>query len=141
MSTAQMYHSGGDLCTAIAADDVGELRWYNRGHQVALDIARGLYFLHSHDVSLCSASPVPLADAHDDYQHEAGVLSCYIILHLDARTCDGSPTLWMQVMHLDLKTKNVLLTADMVGKVTAAPPAATLCTLWGILLHSQRSKC
>jgi serine/threonine protein kinase len=53
--------AGGDLCTAIAGDDFGELQWYNRGHQIALDIARGLYFLHSHDVStpykpLCPAS-------------------------------------------------------------------------------------
>lgn len=64
--------TGGDLCAAIAGDDAGELRWYKRGHQIALDIARGLYFLHSHDV-----------------------------------------------MHLDIKTRNILLTANQTAKVSA----------------------
>lgn len=43
--------TGGDLCAAICADTNGSLRWYERGHRIALDIARGLYFLHSHEVS------------------------------------------------------------------------------------------
>ena len=42
--------TGGDLCAAIARDTSEQLRWYNRGHRIALDIARGLYFLHSHEV-------------------------------------------------------------------------------------------
>lgn len=42
--------TGGDLCAAIARDTAGQLRWYNCGHRIALDIARGLYFLHSHEV-------------------------------------------------------------------------------------------
>ena len=42
--------SGGDLCTALAEDHEHDLRWYNKGHLIALDIARGLFFLHSHDV-------------------------------------------------------------------------------------------
>ena len=41
---------GGDLCTALAEDHEHELRWYAKGHLIALDIARGLFFLHSHDV-------------------------------------------------------------------------------------------
>ena len=42
--------AGGDLCSAIQADTRGELLWYGLGHRIALDIARGLYFLHSHEV-------------------------------------------------------------------------------------------
>ena len=44
-------HAGGDLAAAIEHDETRELRWYGRGHRIALDIVRGLYFLHSHDVS------------------------------------------------------------------------------------------
>ena len=42
--------AGGDLCSAIQADTCGNLLWYGLGHRIALDIARGLYFLHSHEV-------------------------------------------------------------------------------------------
>ena len=59
------YCEGGDLRAALTRDEVGELAWNKRGRQIALDIARGLHFLHSHDV-----------------------------------------------MHSDLKTKNILLTRD-----------------------------
>ena len=44
------YMEGGDLRAALNDDPEGELRWYNRGQSIALDIARGLHFLHSHDV-------------------------------------------------------------------------------------------
>jgi hypothetical protein len=50
---------GGDLREALNDDPHGELRWYRRGQSIALDIARGLHFLHSHDVSgirVCLAS-------------------------------------------------------------------------------------
>ena len=59
------YCEGGDLRSALTRDDDGVLAWHRRGRQIALDIARGLHFLHSHDV-----------------------------------------------MHSDLKTKNILLTRD-----------------------------
>jgi Ser/Thr protein kinase RdoA (MazF antagonist) len=40
------------------------------------------------------------------------------VLGKSAYHCNKSlPLSQLQVMHLDLKTKNVLLTADMVGKV------------------------
>jgi hypothetical protein len=38
---------GGDLRHALAADDDDEFRWDCRGCEVAIDIARGLHFLHS----------------------------------------------------------------------------------------------
>jgi len=44
------YMEGGDLRAALNDDPHGHLRWYNHGQHIALDIARGLHFLHSHDV-------------------------------------------------------------------------------------------
>ena len=41
---------GGDLRQALSSDVDGALGWYLRGHRVALDIARGLHFLHARDV-------------------------------------------------------------------------------------------
>ncbi len=43
--------AGGDLYSAIQADTDNRLLWYGLGHRIALDIARGLYFLHSHEVA------------------------------------------------------------------------------------------
>jgi hypothetical protein len=57
-------YSGGDLHTAIELDDTGELRWYGRGHRIALDIARGLYYLHSHEVRALPCHAWGQADAH-----------------------------------------------------------------------------
>jgi len=50
---------GGDLCTALAEDHEHDLRWYSKGHLIALDIARGLFFLHSHDVRDPCRLPLP----------------------------------------------------------------------------------
>lgn len=47
---AFVYLQGGDLRHALAADDDDEFRWDRRGREVAIDIARGLHFLHSADV-------------------------------------------------------------------------------------------
>lgn len=41
--------AGGNLCRALKTDE--ELSWYKKGHRIALDIVRGLHFLHSHGVS------------------------------------------------------------------------------------------
>lgn len=38
---------GGDLRTALTNDHKSQLTWYNKGKAVALDVARGLHFLHS----------------------------------------------------------------------------------------------
>ena len=38
---------GADLRQAIAGDDLDEYGWYKRGRKVAMDITRGLHFLHT----------------------------------------------------------------------------------------------
>ena len=52
---AELLGAGGDVCSAIQDDVDGDLSWYIKGHQIALDIARGLFFLHSHGVRYCLA--------------------------------------------------------------------------------------
>ncbi len=42
--------AGGDLRGALDKDARRDLVWERKGRKVALDIARGLHFLHSHDV-------------------------------------------------------------------------------------------
>ena len=42
--------AGGDLRAALDKDARRVLVWGRKGQQVALDIARGIHFLHSHDV-------------------------------------------------------------------------------------------
>ena len=55
------------------------------------------------------------------------------VLGKSAYHCNKSlPLSQLQVMHLDLKTKNVLLTADMVGKVHILCYA---CRLLAVLLR------
>jgi hypothetical protein len=41
---------GGDLRAALTADREGKLRWHLGGKAIALGVARGLHFLHSHGV-------------------------------------------------------------------------------------------
>lgn len=38
---------GGDLSDAISNDRTGHLRWYGRGQYIALDVVRGLAYLHA----------------------------------------------------------------------------------------------
>ena len=38
---------GGDLMTALGMDKGRQMGWYNKGKNIAVDIARGLAFLHS----------------------------------------------------------------------------------------------
>jgi hypothetical protein len=52
------------LCTALSEDHDRELQWYSKGHLIALDIARGLYFLHSHDVRRWLALEKPIIIRH-----------------------------------------------------------------------------
>ena len=101
---------GGDLRAALTRDEAGELAWHKRGRQIALDIARGLHFLHSHDV-----------------------------------------------MHSDLKTKNILLTRDQatakiadvgLAQFMVRPPQLPfLCAwnalklLWGFTIVKLHSLC
>lgn len=40
--------TGGDLCRALPGNAC--LAWYHLGHRIALDVARALHYLHSHEV-------------------------------------------------------------------------------------------
>ena len=44
------YMAGDDLRAALTADRGGVLRWWRRGKCIALDVVRGLHFLHSSNV-------------------------------------------------------------------------------------------
>ena len=50
-----MQAQGGDLSNALSNDSVGKLRWYRGGMSIALDVARGLSYLHS--CKVCSHLP------------------------------------------------------------------------------------
>ena len=47
------FMEGGDLWSALRGPHREELQWYGRGRSLALDIARGLHFLHEHKARLC----------------------------------------------------------------------------------------
>ncbi|KAK9832049.1 hypothetical protein WJX81_002111 [Elliptochloris bilobata] len=44
------FMEGGDLWSALRGADNAEMRWYARGRSLALDVARGLHFLHEHKI-------------------------------------------------------------------------------------------
>ncbi|KAL3148304.1 hypothetical protein ABBQ38_013768 [Trebouxia sp. C0009 RCD-2024] len=44
------YMEGGNLRQALTNNSDGALKWHNKGASIALDIVRGLHFLHSHGV-------------------------------------------------------------------------------------------
>jgi hypothetical protein len=46
--------AGGDLATALAADELGQLQWHSHGRTIALDLARAVYYLHSNGVKPCN---------------------------------------------------------------------------------------
>ncbi len=49
------FMEGGDLWSALRGPHREELQWYGRGRALALDIARGLHFLHEHKVGFPAA--------------------------------------------------------------------------------------
>jgi serine/threonine protein kinase len=106
---------GGDLCQALKHDD--ELVWYKNGHLIALDIVRGLHFLHSNGVrtTTCCLQNLDtvvllafwrqlssLDMALSTFQLEVGAASCRKRLKV---------LLCLQVLHGDLKSSNVVLNA------------------------------
>jgi hypothetical protein len=55
---APLYEQGGDLKQTLIDDEAGLFDWGRKGKTVALDIARGLHFLHSCDViHRCCSQP------------------------------------------------------------------------------------
>ena len=58
------YMPGGDLMEALAEDRRGELKWMRRGHNIALDLARALVYLHKNKVSRSAEdSALPLTQS------------------------------------------------------------------------------
>ncbi len=45
-----MILQGGDLRQAISTSSSGKFGWYEKGRRVALDVSKGLHFLHSNNV-------------------------------------------------------------------------------------------
>lgn len=60
---------GGDLSEAMSNDKSGRLRWYNRGQYIALDVVRGLAYLHA-----CKVGRPPRGPGHADYSAVLAVL-------------------------------------------------------------------
>ncbi len=42
-----LWQQGGDLMAALGSDKGRQMGWYNKGKSIAVDISRGLAFLHS----------------------------------------------------------------------------------------------
>ncbi len=62
---------GGDLSEAISNDRSGHLRWYDRGQYIALDVVRGLAYLHACKVGHPMAYLLLPSDLH------SSSLSCH----------------------------------------------------------------
>ena len=68
---------GGDLRQAFARDELDEYAWHDRGRQIALDIARGLHFLHTSGVihrsclHCCALADARAADVGSTGRHAA----------------------------------------------------------------------
>jgi len=67
---------GGDLSEAIKHDAEGELTWYNKGQRIALDIARGLHYLHSHDVRSPGTSSAAVTCCSRDHNPQSSIPEC-----------------------------------------------------------------
>ena len=113
---------GGDLFSALHGSAHGggaahPLGWWRRGRSIALDVARGLHFLHSeHVVSMSS------------WSHR---MQC--MLHMGGLLESQQPmsiinSLWLAVLqvHNDLKTKNILLSAAYEVAKIGAPGQKSL---------------
>ena len=85
------YMEGGDLCQAIQEKsypvDTRELSWYQKGGGIALDIAKGLVFLHQHGVSLLCCASFTLSQTTELmqglvflHQHGVGLFCCASLL-------------------------------------------------------------
>ena len=52
MSLVMEYVPNGNLFKNIQQDSKGQLQWWDRGRHIALDIAKGLAYLHSRKASM-----------------------------------------------------------------------------------------
>lgn len=55
-----LFSQGGDLRRALTLEDSERITWWNKGKQVACDVASGLAFLHSNKII---HSEAPLQDS------------------------------------------------------------------------------
>ena len=73
------YMEGGDLYQAIQENsyplDTGLLSWYQKGSTIALDIAKGLVFLHQHEV--CSSLLVAVCTCAHCQRYVKNVIQGY----------------------------------------------------------------
>ncbi|BDA40607.1 probable serine/threonine-protein kinase CTR1 at N-terminal half [Coccomyxa sp. Obi] len=88
------FMEGGDMWSALRGNDREELQWYGKGRGLALDVARGLHFLHEHKAcppAFSTSKNVEQAEKRGHWRNH-------------------------NVVHADMKTKNILLSA---GRMTA----------------------
>ena len=137
------FMEGGDLWSALRGPHREELQWYGRGRSLALDIARGLHFLHEHKARLCFRCYVAChmfnidrvdtvetaytlqaaAGGREEQRYTSGAEGGEEAYECDKRDtrrgcwdCMDDSHVPLQVVHADMKTKNILLSA---GRMTA----------------------
>ena len=103
----------GDLWHALLQyKESGVLSWYRRGRRIAVEIARGLHFLHRHNIVHFVSSPALLAN-------HVVKFSCSIIAWLLCTVCTAKTRhLNLILVCQDLKSPNVLLTRDGTAKIS-----------------------
>lgn len=118
---------GGDLRHALTNSRTGDMQWQNKGAIIALDIVRGLHYLHSHGVSLLLLLLLYAFQLMTSFWNAMNKAACSAALPLTPSSCScwlqcivvylqtqstylPDCTMSLQVMHMDLKPSNVLLT-------------------------------
>lgn len=72
------FMEGGDLYSKLAEDDSGNYLWHRKGQHIALDVAKGVCFLHSKNIAhldLVSCPFQPTVYLHHHLQSAVGVAS------------------------------------------------------------------
>ena len=112
---------GGDLRQAFARDELDEYAWHDRGRQIALDIARGLHFLHTSGVihrCLLVCSNAVYGSWWRSRDASCGrrrlVTEHSLKCHCVEPSADKGE---LPCICRDLKTSNILLSAEGVAKI------------------------
>lgn len=87
MSLIMEYVPHGNLFKSIQQDSKGTLQWWDRGRHVALDIAKGLAYLHSRKVTskpTCSSTTAKTAPRPSSYLHAEDARCCFTADHCSA---------------------------------------------------------